>query len=60
MPTIGYWVISMAYKRRPAAIYQTVKNPDTFLRIPMKTATDSGGKRPSVPIQNGHFGLAAR
>ena len=25
------------------------------LRIPMKTATDSDGKRPPVPIQNGHF-----
>jgi len=29
------------------------------LRIPMKTATDSGGKRPPVPIQNGHFGLGS-
>ena len=26
------------------------------LRIPMKAATDSDGKRPPVPIQNGHFG----
>jgi hypothetical protein len=34
------------------------------VRIPMKTATDSDGKRPPVPIQSGHFGrgsiLAAR
>ena len=26
------------------------------VRIPMKAATDSDGKRPPVPIQNGHFG----
>ena len=26
------------------------------MRIPMKAATDSDGKRPPVPIQNGHFG----
>ena len=26
------------------------------LRIPMKAATDSDGKRPPVPIQYGHFG----
>ena len=26
-----------------------------LLRIPMKAATDSDGKRPPVPIQNGHF-----
>ena len=25
------------------------------LRIPMKTATHSDGKRPLIPIQNGHF-----
>jgi hypothetical protein len=25
------------------------------VRIPMKTATDSDGKRPPVPIQSGHF-----
>jgi len=29
------------------------------VRIPMKTATDSEGKRPRVPIQNGHFGLGS-
>ena len=28
----------------------------TNLPIPMKAATDSEGKRPPVPIQNGHFG----
>ena len=28
----------------------------SILRIPMKAATDSDGKRPPVPIQNGHFG----
>jgi len=28
----------------------------TRLRIPMKAATDSDGKRPPVPIQNGQFG----
>ena len=27
-----------------------------YVRIPMKAATDSDGKRPPVPIQNGHFG----
>lgn len=26
-----------------------------YVRIPMKTATDSDGKRPPVPIQSGHF-----
>jgi transposase-like protein len=26
------------------------------LRIPMKAATHSDGKRPPVPIQSGHFG----
>jgi hypothetical protein len=25
------------------------------LRIPMKTAIDSDGKRPPIPIQSGHF-----
>lgn len=30
-------------------------NPDN-LRIPMKAASDSDGKRPAVPIQNGQFG----
>jgi hypothetical protein len=27
----------------------------TQVRIPMKTATDSDGKRPPIPIQSGHF-----
>jgi len=26
------------------------------MRIPMKTAIDSDGKRPPIPIENGHFG----
>jgi hypothetical protein len=25
------------------------------VRIPMKTASDSDGKRPPIPIQSGHF-----
>ena len=32
---------------------------EILLRIPMKTASDSDGKRPPVPIQNGHFGLGS-
>ena len=32
------------------------KPAERNLRIPMKAATDSDGKRPPVPIQNGHFG----
>jgi hypothetical protein len=26
-----------------------------IMRIPMKTASDSDGKRPPIPIQSGHF-----
>lgn len=32
-----------------------IERVEVFLRIPMKTATDSDGKRPPVPIQSGHF-----
>ena len=34
----------------------TAEQNRSKLRIPMKAATDSDGKRPPVPIQNGHFG----
>ena len=31
------------------------------MRIPMKAATDSEGKRPAIPIESGHFaGLGAK
>ena len=38
----------------PRASGRTAVPPE--LRIPMKAATDSDGKRPLIPIQNGHFG----
>ena len=58
-----------AYPARPIAQYQDTgvrrdlaaieggeHHPFAVMRIPMKAATDSDGKRPPVPIQNGHFG----
>ena len=40
----------------PNAVHEARRGVlDYMVRIPMKTATDSYGKRPPVPIQNGHF-----
>ena len=48
-------LIKLVHLLAQAAAGETLARPVDEVRIPMKTATDSDGKRPPVPIQSGHF-----
>ena len=51
---VWFWAAYLVASQTPGM--SAVQFQRQLVRIPMKAATDSDGKRPPVPIQNGHFG----